>query len=89
IHTSLRVHSNMSSHQAHNHARNALVLAIKLGIPSLPKLIAYFISEQLQLDSVTPIIPCVVAPFTSHLKIFHSATVTFVAPSDPSGISSM
>ncbi|KAI6010393.1 hypothetical protein BKA83DRAFT_4068665, partial [Pisolithus microcarpus] len=68
------------------HARNALALAIELGIPSLPKLIARFISEQLQPDSITlSIIP----PFTGHLKIFHSATTTFVAPSDSSGILSM
>ncbi|KIK20373.1 hypothetical protein PISMIDRAFT_105881, partial [Pisolithus microcarpus 441] len=55
-------------------------------IPSLPKLIACFISEKLQPDSVTL---SIVPPFTGCLKIFHSATTTFIAPSDPSRIGSM
>ncbi|KAI6003078.1 hypothetical protein EDD15DRAFT_2157546 [Pisolithus albus] len=82
-------HSDVKLARSRNRARNALALAIELGIPSLPKLIAYFISDQLQPDRVTPIVPCVVAPFTGRLKVFHSATATFVAPSDPSGIGSM
>ncbi|KAI6006921.1 hypothetical protein EDD15DRAFT_2153545 [Pisolithus albus] len=86
VHASSRVCSNISTLQARNRARNALALTIELGIPSLPKLIACFISEQLQPDSITP---SIVPPFTGRLKIFHSATATFVAPSDPSGIGSM
>ncbi|KAI6096718.1 hypothetical protein F5141DRAFT_1190959 [Pisolithus sp. B1] len=82
------VHSDvkLACSPACNCARNALALAIELSIPSLPKLIACFTSKQLQPDSVTL---SIVPPFTGHLKIFHLATATFIAPSDPSRIGSM
>ncbi|KIO05507.1 hypothetical protein M404DRAFT_141006 [Pisolithus tinctorius Marx 270] len=79
----------MNSCQACNCAKNALTLAIELGIPSLPGLIAQFIFEQLHPDSTMLITSHHVTPFTGHVKIFHSATATFIAPSDPSGIGSM
>jgi len=73
--------------QAHHRANNALALATELGIPSLPALIACFLSEQLQPEP-TPAVSRL-PPFTGRIKIFHSATATFVSPSDPSGIGTM
>ncbi|KIK97910.1 hypothetical protein PAXRUDRAFT_135335, partial [Paxillus rubicundulus Ve08.2h10] len=72
---------------ASHRPKNALTLAVELGIPSLPQFIANFISEQLHADSNIP--HHHLPPFTSHVKIFNSATATFVSPSDPSGIGSM
>ncbi|KIO00913.1 hypothetical protein M404DRAFT_151681 [Pisolithus tinctorius Marx 270] len=61
----------------------------ELGVPSLPGLIAQVIFEQLKPDFTTLIASHHVTPFTGHVKIFHSATVTFIAPSDPSGTGNM
>ncbi|KIM51404.1 hypothetical protein SCLCIDRAFT_33472 [Scleroderma citrinum Foug A] len=62
-------------------------LSIELGITELPSLVDKFLSKQLELSarhschrSLTEI---------GCIKVFHSATVTFVSPSDPSGIGSM
>lgn len=72
---------------ASHRPKNALTLAVELGIPSLPQFIANFISEQLHANSNIP--HHRLPPFTSRVKIFNSATATFVSPSDPSGIGSM
>ncbi|KAF8452468.1 hypothetical protein L210DRAFT_3608454 [Boletus edulis BED1] len=72
---------------AYHRAKNALALAVELGTPSLPKLIARFISEQLHPNSMNPCRRLL--PYTGRIKIFNSATATFVSPSDPSGIGSM
>ncbi|KAF9218523.1 hypothetical protein BS17DRAFT_798537 [Gyrodon lividus] len=46
-----------------------------------PRLIAKFVSEQLHADSNIP--HHCLPPFTSHIKIFNSATTAFASPSDP------
>ena len=73
--------------QAYHCAKTALVLAVELGIPLLPRLIAQFISKQLHPNSMN--LHCRLLPYTGRIKIFNSATATFVSPSDPSGIGGM
>ena len=77
--------------QARGRARSVPALVIELGIPGLSRLIGQFLYEQLHQGSETSTPNC--APrlpvFAGRLKVFHSATVTFVSPSDPSGIGSM
>ncbi|KIJ06058.1 hypothetical protein PAXINDRAFT_20728 [Paxillus involutus ATCC 200175] len=82
-HSDVKLARKRASHRP----KNALTLAVELGIPSLPRFIANFISEQLHANSNIP--HHRLPPFTSHVKIFNSATATFVSPSDPSGIGSM
>ncbi|KAI5987021.1 hypothetical protein EDD15DRAFT_2372740 [Pisolithus albus] len=77
----------LARHPARNRAKTGAALAIELGIPSLPILIARFLAEQVQPESDPP--PRCPPPFTGRIKIFNSAIATFVAPSDPSGIGSM
>ncbi|KAI6100074.1 hypothetical protein EDD16DRAFT_1697264 [Pisolithus croceorrhizus] len=75
---------------AHGHARSVPALAIELGIPTLPRLISEFLYEQLHCEPISsPSHPHHLPVFTGPLKVFHSATATFVSPSDPSGIGSM
>ena len=73
--------------QAYHRAKNALVLAVELGTPSLPRLIAQFISEQLHPNSMN--LHHHLLPYTGCIKIFNLATATFISPSDPSGIGGM
>ncbi|KIK80514.1 hypothetical protein PAXRUDRAFT_158478, partial [Paxillus rubicundulus Ve08.2h10] len=77
--------------KARQHAKTVAALAIELGLPALPRLIGRFLLSQLHPESTPPSSsPCHALPtFTGHVKIFHSATATFIAPSDPSGIGSM
>ncbi|KAF8838495.1 hypothetical protein BDN67DRAFT_982459, partial [Paxillus ammoniavirescens] len=56
-------------------AKTSAALAIELGIPSLPSLIACFLAEQLHPES-QPACSCL-PPFTGHIKIFNSAAATF------------
>ncbi|KAI6105120.1 hypothetical protein EV401DRAFT_2060651 [Pisolithus croceorrhizus] len=75
------------SSQAHGHARSVPALAIELGIPTLPRLVSEFLYEQLHCEPISsPSHPRRLPVFTGPLKVFHSATATFVSPSDPSGI---
>ncbi|KAI6107417.1 hypothetical protein EV401DRAFT_1871800, partial [Pisolithus croceorrhizus] len=72
------------------HARSVPALAIELGIPTLPRLVGEFLYEQLHCEPISsPSHPRHLPVFTGPLKVFHSATATFVSPSDPSGIGSM
>jgi hypothetical protein len=58
-------------------------LAAWINEPDLPILTQEFLADQLHLGGeVTPLI-------TSKVNVFHSATATFFAPSDPSGIRGM
>ncbi|KIK73518.1 hypothetical protein PAXRUDRAFT_178221, partial [Paxillus rubicundulus Ve08.2h10] len=68
-------------------AKTSIALAVELGIPSLPKLIGQFLFEQLH--PASPPTTSRLPPFTGCIKVFHLATATFVAPSDPSRIGSM
>ncbi|KAF9240171.1 hypothetical protein BU15DRAFT_87691 [Melanogaster broomeanus] len=77
----------MIMRQARNRAKTSQALAIELGIPLLPSLVAHFLAEQLHPDP-QPARPSL-RPFTGRIKVFNSAVATFVAPSDPSGIGSM
>ncbi|KIJ58801.1 hypothetical protein HYDPIDRAFT_101977, partial [Hydnomerulius pinastri MD-312] len=87
VHCLLCIYSDMIILQARNRAKTCPALAIELGIPSLPSLVAHFLVEQLHPESQ---LACSrLPPFTGRIKIFNSATATFVAPSDPSGIGSM
>ena len=63
------------------------MLAVELGTPSLPRLIAQFISKQLHSNSMN-LHHCLL-PYTGRIKTFNSATATFVSPSDPSRIGGM
>ncbi|KIL00125.1 hypothetical protein PAXRUDRAFT_8417 [Paxillus rubicundulus Ve08.2h10] len=76
---------------ARQRAKTIAALAIELGLPALLRLIGRFLLSQLHPESTPPSSsPCHALPtFTGHVKIFHSATATFVAPSDPSRIGSM
>ncbi|KAI6094555.1 hypothetical protein F5141DRAFT_1191766 [Pisolithus sp. B1] len=72
---------------AHVHTRSIPTLAIKLGIPTLSRLIGQFLYEQLHHEPISsPSLPHCLPVFTGPLKVFHSATATFMSPSDPSGI---
>ncbi|KIK79873.1 hypothetical protein PAXRUDRAFT_43678, partial [Paxillus rubicundulus Ve08.2h10] len=73
--------------QARQRAKTILALAIELGLPTLSNLIGRFLLDQLEPDPAAQ--ACHLTAFTSHIKIFHSTTATFVAPSDPSGIGRM
>ncbi|KAF9234302.1 hypothetical protein BU15DRAFT_90031 [Melanogaster broomeanus] len=71
---------------ARGRARSVPALAIELGVPGLSRLIGQFLYEQPHKESTsTPHFPV----FAGRVKVFHSATATFVSPSDPSGIGSM
>ena len=68
--------------QARKCANTLPALSVELGIAELPSLVDRFLWEQLELGAHRS--------FTiGHIKVFHSAIVTFVSPSDPSGIGSM
>ena len=68
--------------QARKRANTLPALSVELGIAELPGLVDRFLSEQLELGAHRS--------FTiGRIKVFHSAIVTFVSPSDPSGIGSM
>ncbi|KAG2102871.1 uncharacterized protein F5147DRAFT_746797 [Suillus discolor] len=74
------------------HARTIADLAGELGIPSFPTLICLFLYDQIHADdhhSSADIPLCNCPSYMGPIKIFHSATATFVAPSDPSGITGM
>ena len=73
--------------QARNHANTLPALSIELGIAELPSLVDKFLSEQLEL-SARHSFHCSLTEI-GRIKVFHSATVTFISPSDPSGIGSM
>jgi hypothetical protein len=67
-------------------------LADELDLPSLPHLIRLFLYDQIHTDdnhssANVPLCDCL--SFTGHIKIFHSASAMFIAPSDPSGITGM
>ncbi|KAF8836748.1 hypothetical protein BDN67DRAFT_992022 [Paxillus ammoniavirescens] len=70
------------------HSDTVLALAIELGLPTLSNLIGRFLLDQLKPTNPTAQ-ACHLTAFTGHIKISHSATATFVAPSDPSGIRRM
>ncbi|KIM57503.1 hypothetical protein SCLCIDRAFT_130392, partial [Scleroderma citrinum Foug A] len=70
-----------------NHANTLPALSIKLGITELPGLVDKFLSKQLELSTCHSF-HCSLTEI-GRIKVFHSATVTFVSPSDPSGIGSM
>ncbi|KAI6028109.1 hypothetical protein EDC04DRAFT_2573065, partial [Pisolithus marmoratus] len=72
------------------HARSVPALAIELCIPTLSMLIGQFLYDQLRCSSTPPPASASHFPvFTGMLKVFHSATATFVSPSDLSGIVGM
>ncbi|KAI5982905.1 hypothetical protein EDD15DRAFT_2391024 [Pisolithus albus] len=85
-------HSDVKLARCHarGRARSVPALAVELGIPKLSRLIGQFLYEQLHRETVSsPTHPRRLPVFTGPLKVFHSATATFVSPSDPSGIGSM
>lgn len=61
----------------------------ELRLPSFPLMIRSFLREQLSLDSSSEARRAELAEFDGIIKIFYSATATFRAPSDPSGITGM
>ncbi|KAG2149121.1 uncharacterized protein EDB93DRAFT_1240432 [Suillus bovinus] len=66
--------------------------AHELDIPSFPTLIRLFLYDQIHVDNHhssadVPLRDC--PSYTGPIKIFHSAAATFIAPSDPSGITGM
>ncbi|KAG2108190.1 uncharacterized protein F5147DRAFT_745795 [Suillus discolor] len=73
--------------------KHGLVMRIQpfgeLGITSFPTLICLFLYDQIHADdhhSSADVPLCDCPSYMGPIKIFHSATATFVAPSDPSGI---
>ncbi|KAI5985780.1 hypothetical protein EDD15DRAFT_2390119 [Pisolithus albus] len=85
-------HSDVKLARCHarGRARSVPALAIELGIPVLSMLIAQFLYEQLSCESTPlPAGACHLPVFTGPLKVFHSATATFVSPSDLSRIGGM
>ncbi|KAG1844842.1 hypothetical protein DFJ58DRAFT_747584 [Suillus subalutaceus] len=73
-------------------ARTVADLADELDIASFPHLIRLFLYDQIHTDNHhssadVPLRDC--PSYTGLIKIFHSATATFIAPSDPSGITGM
>ena len=79
--------ADINALQARRCANDVPTLATELGVPLLPTLISRFLSEQLQPEPTLRLSRF--PPFTGRIKVFHSATATFVSPSDPSGIGSM
>ncbi|KAG2133730.1 hypothetical protein DEU56DRAFT_757071 [Suillus clintonianus] len=78
--------------QERKRARTVTDLADKLDIPSFPTLIRLFLYDQIHTDdhhssADVPLRDC--PSYTGPIKIFHSAAATFIAPSDPSGITGM
>ena len=67
---------------ARNRASLVISLADELKIPSLPDLVREFLSHQLDAnaDLRRPV------TFIGRIKVFHSASATFISPSDPHGI---
>ncbi|KAG2095408.1 hypothetical protein BD769DRAFT_1631555 [Suillus cothurnatus] len=64
----------------------------ELDIPSFPTLIHLFLYDQIHADdhhSFADVPLCDCPSYMGPIKIFHSAAATFVAPSDPSGITGM
>ncbi|KAI5987199.1 hypothetical protein EDD15DRAFT_2372610 [Pisolithus albus] len=85
-------HSDVKLARCHarGQARSVPALAIELGIPTLSTLIPQFLYEQLNCESTPlPASASHLPVFTGPLKVFHSATTTFVSPSDLSGIGGM
>ncbi|KAI0364939.1 hypothetical protein BV20DRAFT_1056861 [Pilatotrama ljubarskyi] len=73
-----------------HYPRSPADLALHIGIPTLPMLLARFLQEQAHLDSDEPSPPDETLPYpVGRIHVFHSATATFYAPSDPSGIGGM
>ncbi|KIO03188.1 hypothetical protein M404DRAFT_145955, partial [Pisolithus tinctorius Marx 270] len=68
-----------------NHATKVLLLADKLGVPAFPNLLQELLSHQL--NTLDAKLWCLATP-TGHIKVFHSASVMFVLPSDPCRIGS-
>ena len=68
--------------QARKRANTLPAFSVELWIAELPSLVDHFLSKQLELGA-----HC--SSTIGRIKVFHSATVTFVSPSDPSGIGSM
>ncbi|KAG2755597.1 hypothetical protein P692DRAFT_201801024 [Suillus brevipes Sb2] len=67
-------------------------LADELKVPSLPTLIRLFLYDQIHADdhhssADVPLRDC--PSYMGAIKVFNSAAVTFIAPSDPSGITGM
>ncbi|KAG1834931.1 hypothetical protein DFJ58DRAFT_868489 [Suillus subalutaceus] len=78
--------------QERKRARTVADLADELDIPSFPTLIRLFLYDQIHADNHhssadVPLRDC--PSYTGPIKIFHSAAATFIAPSDPSGITGM
>jgi len=67
---------------AWNRATTVIALADELEVPTLPDHLREFLAHQL--DANTSFQPWAMP--TGHIKVFHSASATFVSPSDPSGI---
>ncbi|KAG1749058.1 uncharacterized protein EDB91DRAFT_1079154 [Suillus paluster] len=70
-------------------ARTVADLTDELDIPSFPTFIHLFLYDQIHTDNHhssanVPLRDC--PSYTGPIKIFHSAAATFIAPSDPSGI---
>ncbi|KAG1765633.1 hypothetical protein EDD22DRAFT_978677 [Suillus occidentalis] len=79
------------THQRYR-ARNIRALADELHIPDLPRLVQLFLFDQLLADDVhtSDTVPLSACPrFEGRIKIFNSATASFYAPSDPSGVGGM
>jgi hypothetical protein len=67
-------------------------LVEELNIPDLPRLIRFFLFDQLLADDTrtSDNVPLSACPrFEGRIKTFNSATATFFAPSDPSGVGGM
>ena len=69
-----------------SYPRNLKDLATHIGIPSLYQLAHYFLADQLTPDEEGYVDEPTI---TSPISVFHSATATFYAPSDPSGVRGM
>ncbi|KAG1903865.1 uncharacterized protein F5891DRAFT_1126823 [Suillus fuscotomentosus] len=64
----------------------------ELKVPSLPTLIRLFLYDQIHTDdhhSSVDVPLCDCPSYMGAIKVFNSAAVTFIAPSDPSGITGM
>jgi len=76
------LHALVLIRAARNRATKILALADELGIPALPDLIRDFLSHQLDADTGLQHL----TTSTGRVRVSHSASATFISPSDPCGI---
>ncbi|KAG2140490.1 uncharacterized protein EDB93DRAFT_1241854 [Suillus bovinus] len=83
---------SLTQYSERKHTCTVSGLAHELKVPSLPTLIHLFLYDQIHADdhhSSADVLLCDCPSYMGAIKVFNSAAATFIAPSDPSGITGM